>query len=755
MEDGRHLNYAQPPSAAGAPSGYLDLQPPPLLQSDAATPAGQSDDDNQGDENAGDEDVSMLEDAEESPSEVKKSPPETSESTPAVISDNPLDAPDAPLPDAAEEDYQDEDMGGIGEESKDGDSPQKDENGLPVSPPAEGEGPHTQLSQNKASVELSAREHLYKQTHAIVMPSYSTWFDMHKIHSLEKKALPEFFNNRNRSKTPAVYKDYRDFIINTYRLNPSEYLTVTACRRNLAGDIDPDSRPSNIGPPFTGHFLITADTPRGLQSFQPTPTSTVTPGKPYSGTDRALNQSTASLANMNLEIRRNIYDRNGKDLTPQESRSGDNRQANGEASAANGTPAVNPMKSIEDAVKITKKSVNCYSCGVDCSRIRWQEAKSDTAVQAAGRPKYELCPNCYLGGRFPSTITSVEFIKIEDPAYSTVPDRDAPWTDLELLNLLTALERDEVSWDEVADKVETRTREECIMKFLQLEIEDKYLEGEPGTTGSGSLGALRGGRIPLSTADNPVMTVVAFLAGMGDPRVAAAVSTRGSEEMRKSMREKLERGFNVSENGVSGGSSSKDKGKTIKGSASNDEASQSMDIDHEGDPSTPNHAPAVQEPATSINTTATAGMISASTIALASTGTRASALASHEERQMTSLVNSALNKMLEKFELKLTQFSEMEAVLQAERRELERGRQQLFLDRLAFKLRVREVQEGLRLASLRGGEEGARMALEVPGLVASSAERFAFQPKQPHRAKEGEIRPLSADMPPGFRTHEI
>lgn len=26
-------------------------------------------------------------------------------------------------------------------------------------------------------------------------------------------------------------------MMNTYRLNPSEYLTVTACRRNLAGDV--------------------------------------------------------------------------------------------------------------------------------------------------------------------------------------------------------------------------------------------------------------------------------------------------------------------------------------------------------------------------------------------------------------------------------------------------------------------------------------------------------------------------------------
>lgn len=94
-----------------------------------------------------------------------------------------------------------------------------------------------QSGQEKASMEASARKHLAQQTHAIILPSYATWFDMHKIHPIEKKAMAEFFNGRNRSKTPAVYKDYRNFMINTYRLNPVEYLTVTACRRNLAGDV--------------------------------------------------------------------------------------------------------------------------------------------------------------------------------------------------------------------------------------------------------------------------------------------------------------------------------------------------------------------------------------------------------------------------------------------------------------------------------------------------------------------------------------
>jgi SWI/SNF related-matrix-associated actin-dependent regulator of chromatin subfamily C len=94
-----------------------------------------------------------------------------------------------------------------------------------------------QLEANRQRVEDQARKYLAAQTHEVIIPSYSAWFDMSKIHPVERRALPEFFNSRNRSKTPSIYKDYRDFMINTYRLRPTEYLTATACRRNLAGDV--------------------------------------------------------------------------------------------------------------------------------------------------------------------------------------------------------------------------------------------------------------------------------------------------------------------------------------------------------------------------------------------------------------------------------------------------------------------------------------------------------------------------------------
>lgn len=145
---------------------------------------------------------------------------DSSTPNPAAASENPLNAPEAPGATSAQPDQE---MGDAPTEPKEGGE-------------AAGET-EAQETKSKETVESAAREHLVSQAHAIVLPSYSTWFDMNAIHEIERKAMAEFFNNRNRSKTPAVYKDYRDFMINTYRLNPVEYLTVTACRRNLAGDV--------------------------------------------------------------------------------------------------------------------------------------------------------------------------------------------------------------------------------------------------------------------------------------------------------------------------------------------------------------------------------------------------------------------------------------------------------------------------------------------------------------------------------------
>lgn len=152
----------------------------------------------------------MGDDAEDTPGvSVKQS---SRGGSAAPVSDNPLDAPAAPVHETDDVDGEDTDMAGV-DKQDDGTDAQK------------------------STIESAARANLIKQTHSIILPSYSMWFDMTEIHPIEKKSLPEWFNGRNRSKTPQTYKDCRDFMINTYRLNPPEYLTFTACRRNLCGDV--------------------------------------------------------------------------------------------------------------------------------------------------------------------------------------------------------------------------------------------------------------------------------------------------------------------------------------------------------------------------------------------------------------------------------------------------------------------------------------------------------------------------------------
>lgn len=65
-----------------------------------------------------------------------------------------------------------------------------------------------------------------------MVPSCASWFDLNGIHQLEREALPEFFTGK-QSKTPQVYKNYRNHIVRLYREDPKTYLTATMCRRNL------------------------------------------------------------------------------------------------------------------------------------------------------------------------------------------------------------------------------------------------------------------------------------------------------------------------------------------------------------------------------------------------------------------------------------------------------------------------------------------------------------------------------------------
>lgn len=257
-------------------------------------------------------------------------------------------------------------------------------------------------------------------------------------------------------------------MIDTYRLNPTEYLTSTACRRNLAGDvcaimrvhafleqwglinyqIEADSRPTPMGPPPTSHFHVLSDTPSGLQLIN----SQKTP------------QPSAA---------KNLLDL-------------DNKKAD--------------LKKESDP--------NNYSSGPNTNQsIKVEQGIIDPNVSQFGLrlEQYSKKPTA-LRNKSAANITR-------------------EWTEQETLLLLEGLELFKDDWNKVCEHVGSRTQDECILHFLRLPIEDPYLEGE-----NIFLGPLSYQPIPFSKAGNPIMSTVAFLASVVDPRVAASAAKAAMEE---------------------------------------------------------------------------------------------------------------------------------------------------------------------------------------------------------------------------------
>ena len=105
------------------------------------------------------------------------------------------------------------------------------------------------------------------------------------------------------------------------------------------------------------------------------------------------------------------------------------------------------------------------------------------------------------------------------------------WTEQETLLLLEGLEMYKDDWNKVCEHVGSRTQDECILHFLRLPIEDPYLEDV--SAGGGALGPLAYQPIPFSKSGNPIMSTVAFLASVVDPRVAAAAAKASMAEFAK------------------------------------------------------------------------------------------------------------------------------------------------------------------------------------------------------------------------------
>lgn len=98
------------------------------------------------------------------------------------------------------------------------------------------------------------------------------------------------------------------------------------------------------------------------------------------------------------------------------------------------------------------------------------------------------------------------------------------WTDQETLLLLEGLELHKDRWGDIADHVGTKSQVQCILHFLQLPIEDEFLDelddrgrksqgvqGPSQHPGGGQEGTAANDLIPFADTGNPILSQVALL----------------------------------------------------------------------------------------------------------------------------------------------------------------------------------------------------------------------------------------------------
>lgn len=490
-------------------------------------------------------------------------------------------------------------------------------------------------------------ENLTEQTHHIIIPSYASWFDYNSVHAIERRAIPEFFNGKNKSKTPEVYLAYRNFMLDAYRLNPTEYLTATACRRNLAGDVcavvrvhafleqwglinyqvDADGRPTPMGPPSTSHFHVLLDTPAGLQPLQPAKTQ---------------------------------------------------------------IPASQQMIQFKDDFggKETHKSGFTGS-------------------------NFGLRTDQYLSKKSQKAATATK-----------------EWTEQETLLLLEGLEMFKDDWNKVAEHVGTRTQDECILHFLRLPIEDPFLEDV-------QLGPLCHQPVPFSQQGNPIMSTVAFLASVVDPRVASAAAKAALEKFSE-MKEEIPQA--VIDSHVKNATNRSEKRKVENATdenSSTEEKPQPMEVN--GSESTgadggetgtqnvkmeeSNEADKETENGDKSKTINEENIAKAAAASLAAAAVKAKHLAQVEERKIKSLVALLVETQMKKLEIKLRHFEELETIMDREREALEYQRQQLLAERQQFH------QEQLKAAEIRARASSGHLSpsQSSPGQIQPQS-----QVSQPH-----------------------
>ncbi|KAG1331421.1 SWI/SNF complex subunit SWI3A [Cocos nucifera] len=490
------------------------------------------------------------------------------------------------------------------------------------------------------------------------IPSSSSWFQWDEIHETERRELPEFFDGSAASRNLRVYKEYRDFIINKFREDPSRRLTFTEVRKSLIGDIG------------TLHKVFLFLERWGLINFG---VSGGRPRQPEEVGPRVVVEEPGA----------------GVQVVPASSKLASGRSAVAVTAVGAGNTGFRlpPLSSYSDVFGdwAPGKGPVCAVCGDECVSGRREPLLEGGFV---------VCLKCSKNKN------DIEGKSVDDNSDHTDGNANqatGAWTDAETLLLLEAVLKHGEDWDLIAQHVRTKSRLDCIARLIQLPFGDhmlgtfggKYDAKNSGNQATNSKAIQHAStellpepktdchghddvkekvaeestpvhpskrrHIPsIADATDSLMKQVALLSTVVGPHVAAAAAEAAVTTLcnEKPCARKV---FNIDEDEAR----KKLKSFPTKNEPKSDVKVEDQEVEMHQQTDTP-ELPEKNFSATAFRTKA------AIATALGAAAARAKLLADQEEREMELLMASIIEAQMRKIQYKIKHFKELEFIMEKE-----------------------------------------------------------------------------------------
>ncbi|KAL2453276.1 SWI/SNF complex subunit SWI3D [Abeliophyllum distichum] len=303
----------------------------------------------------------------------------------------------------------------------------------------------------EAKIEAEYKAIRSRDANVHVVPIHAGWFSWTKIHALEERMLPSFFNGKSERRSPEIYMELRNSIIKEFHSNPNAQIELKDLAELTVGELDARQEVME----FLDYW--------GLINYHPFS---------HNGSDTVGPDSDAiASANPNEPGKTDSLVEKLFRFETEQSRTPVVPRIN------LATPAMSsglfPESVVADELAKSEGpevEYHCNSCSADCSRRRYHCQK---------QADFDLCADCFNNGKFGSDMSPSDFILME-PAEAGGAS-GGKWTDQETLLLLEAIEIFRDNWSEIAEHVATKTKAQCILHFVQMPIEDEFFNHDDET----------------------------------------------------------------------------------------------------------------------------------------------------------------------------------------------------------------------------------------------------------------------------------